>query len=64
MPSEVLITPESTSEKLLPMNAFKQSYDHAKKHLQDGVTVIQESITVIKDEFFGIYDKAASMVNK
>jgi hypothetical protein len=65
MPVQAITAPESVNEKLLPMNSvLKQSYDHARKHIQDGVTVIQDSISVIKDEFIGMYDKAATMVNK
>ena len=57
--------PDMVSEKILPMNSvFKQSYDSAGKFLHGTVSVIQEGVTVIKDEFMGIYDKAATMVNK
>src|SRR5688572_29048141 len=65
MSDHAIVQNAFVAENKLPMNSmFKQSYDHARKHLQGGVTVIQESITVIKDEFLGIYDKAATIVNK
>jgi len=65
MSSHAIANSEFVNENVLPMNSvLKNSYDHAKKHIQGGVLVIQESITVIKDEFIGIYDRAATMVNK
>lgn len=53
------------SAHLTPVNSvLKQSYDHAKKQLQDGVNAIQQGYGVIKDEFIGIYDKAAGYMQK
>lgn len=49
--------PEGLNEPGFSFNTvIRQSYASAKKHLQDG-------ITVIKDEFIGIYDKAESYFN-
>lgn len=49
--------PEILGDNLVALNsAIRQSYSQAKKHLQDG-------ITVIKDEFIGIYDRANSYFN-
>lgn len=66
MPSTPSFIPtDMNSQNSVPMNSkLKHSYDQAKKHFQDGVNVIQGSITVIKDEFLGIYDKATSYMNK
>ena len=65
MTGQLQTSHELVTQKLLPVNSmFKHSYDHAKKSLQGGVNVIHESITVIKEEFIGIYDKAATYMNK
>ena len=54
----VKVIPAFVEENFSAVNSvFKQSYDHAKKHIQEGVNVIQESI-------LGIYDKASSYVHK
>ncbi len=57
MASATVFNPESLSENVISFNSvIRQSYTQAKKHLQDG-------ITVIKDEFIGIYDKAEAYFN-
>ena len=59
------IPTDMNSHNNVPMNSMlKHSYDQAKKHFQGGVSAIQGGITVIKDEFLGIYDKATSYMNK
>ena len=58
MSAPTITNPTFVEENLSAVNSvFKQSYDHAKKHIQEGVNVIQESI-------LGIYDKASSYVHK
>lgn len=65
MPSHTPANQDFVKENATPMNTvLKNSYDSAKKHIQGSVNVIQGGITVIKDEFIGIYDRAATMVNK
>jgi hypothetical protein len=54
--SLTVLKQDSFAEKLLPA-VITESYSHAKKHLQDG-------ITAIKDEFIGMYDKAATCINR
>jgi hypothetical protein len=54
--SLTVLKQDSFAEKLLPA-VITESYTHAKKHLHDG-------ITAIKDEFIGMYDKAATCINK
>lgn len=57
MASASVFNPEALNENMTTLNSvIRQSYSQAKKHLQDG-------ITVIKDEFIGIYDKAESYFN-
>jgi len=49
--------PEALTENVISFNSvIRQSYTQAKKHLQDG-------ITVIRDEFIGMYDKAETYFN-
>ncbi len=64
MPYQAISNPHAANEKLLPVTMLKHSYDFARKQLQGSVNVMHESITVIKDEFMGIYDKAATYMNK
>lgn len=54
--SLTVLKQDSLAEKLLP-TVITESYTHAKKHLHDG-------ITALKDEFIGMYDKAATCINK
>jgi hypothetical protein len=57
MASADVVNPEALTENVITFNsAIRQSYTQAKKHLQDG-------ITVIRDEFMGMYDKAESYFN-
>jgi hypothetical protein len=54
--SLTMLKQDSFAEKLLP-SVITESYTHAKKHFHDG-------ITAIKDEFIGMYDKAATCINR
>lgn len=54
MPTLNLIQPQQVTETMYTFNELvHQSYAQAKKQLQEGVTVI-------RDEFYSIYDKAGS----
>ena len=65
MPATIISNTEFVPENVLPMNnVIKQSYDHTMKHIQGGVTAIHDGFNVIKDELIGMYDKAATYVNK
>lgn len=65
MPVTIIYNTDNLSDQLTPVNSvLKQSYDHAKKQFQDSVSAIQEGYGVIKDEFIGIYDKAAGYMQK
>jgi hypothetical protein len=58
-----IFKPDALPENLSGLNnLFQQSYSHAKKHLQDGASMIHDGINVIKDEFLDIYDKAGSYI--
>ena len=56
MISEPMQAHEPNTEHHNMLDTLKHSYTHARKHIQDG-------ITVIRDEFIGIYDKAESYFN-
>lgn len=53
-----LVKPDVLTDNMVSINSLiKQSYEHAKKHLQEGVSVF-------KEEFIDIYDKAGYYLNK
>jgi len=56
-PYDILKTDALTENLLSFHSVVKQSYSHAKKHLQDGVTFV-------KDEIMDIYDTAGSCLTK
>ncbi|HEX7906442.1 MAG TPA: hypothetical protein VF487_21355 [Chitinophagaceae bacterium] len=56
-PSDILKTDALTENLLSFHSVVKQSYSHAKKHLQDGVAFV-------KEEIMDIYDTAGSCLTK
>ncbi|HEV7782884.1 MAG TPA: hypothetical protein VGO58_16525 [Chitinophagaceae bacterium] len=60
-----VVEPEVLNENKMTINSFlKQSYDHAKKGLEDGVNLIQDGVSFIKDEFSSFYHSPAQYLNK
>ena len=54
-----------TSEQPMTINLFlSQSYDNAKKQIGNGVSLIQEGVTFLKDELVNMYDKTGSCLNE
>src|SRR5687768_499129 len=66
MPNSVsVVKPEVLTENKSSINSYiKQSYTSAKKQIQESVSVIQDGMNVIKDEFRGMYDKAGTYITK
>lgn len=59
------VQPEVLNENKTTINSFlKDSYDNARKHLEDGVHMIQDGVSFIKDEFNALYDKTGHYLNK
>lgn len=57
-PLTSVVRPDVLDENKTTINSFlKDSYTHAKKHLEDGVSFI-------KEEFSAIYDKTGHYLNK
>ena len=60
-PAQADIVPEN---KMTIDSFLKQSYNHAKKHLQDGVAFIHDGASFIKEEFSAMYDITGDYLHK
>ncbi|MEO7982637.1 MAG: hypothetical protein ABI688_01020 [Bacteroidota bacterium] len=59
------VQPDAQIENKITINSFlKQSYDHAKKQVEDGINFLQDGVSFIKDEFSHFYDKAGDCINR
>ena len=64
-PLTSVVQPEVLEENKMTINSFlKQSYDQAKKQLEDGVSFLQDGISFIKDEFSSLYNQTGDCLNK
>jgi hypothetical protein len=60
-----VVQPELINENKMTINSFlTQSYGQAKKQFDGGVTLIQEGVSFIKDEFSTLCDKTGDYLNK
>lgn len=60
-----VVEAEVLTENKLTINSFlKNSYDNAKKGIEDGVHLIQNGVSFIKDEFSAFYDITGAYLNK
>ncbi|MDZ4796004.1 MAG: hypothetical protein SGI83_17115 [Bacteroidota bacterium] len=51
-----VVQPDILQDNKMTINSYlKQSYDHAKKHLGEGVNLIQDGVSFIKEEFSVFY---------
>lgn len=67
MTNPISIVPEvlNENENKLTVNSFLQhSYDQAKKQLGEGVNLIQEGVSFIKEEFSAFYHETGHYLNK
>lgn len=56
-----LLQPETSDQQHMTINSFlSQSYDAARKQIGNGVSLIQESVSYIKDELVNMYDKTGA----
>ncbi len=59
-----LVKPDVLSENMLSISHYiKQSYSSARKQVQEGVNLIQEGVTFIKEEFTEYINLMALPVN-
>ena len=60
-----VVQPETLNENKHTIHSFlQQSYDQAKKQLEGGVSLIQDGVSFIKDEFNALYDKTGHYLNR
>jgi hypothetical protein len=59
------VQPEVLQENKMTINSFlKQSYEQAKKQVEDGVSFIQDGVSFIKEEFSVFYHETGQCLNK
>lgn len=57
--------PEVLSENKITINSFlKQSYDQAKRQVENGVSLIQDGAAFFKEEFSVFYHEAGLCMNR
>jgi hypothetical protein len=60
-----VVEPVVLDENKITINSFlKQSYGHAKKGLEDGVNLIHDGVSYIKEEFSSFYERTGEYLNK
>ena len=64
-PLTSVVQPEVLEENKMTINSFlKQSYEQAKKQVEDGVSFIQDGVSFIKEEFSVFYHETGLCLNK
>ena len=59
-----LLQPDNSTQQQMTINLFlSQSFDQAKKQLENGVSLIQDGVSFIKEELVSIYDKTGDCLN-
>jgi len=60
-----VVQPEVLQENKMTINSFlKQSYDEAKKQVENGVSLIQDSVSFFKEEFSSFYHETGLCLNR
>ncbi len=60
-----VVKPDVLDENKLTIHFFlRQSYNQAKKQLEDGISFIQDGVTFFKEEFSAIYDKTGEYIDR
>lgn len=64
-PLASVVQPEILQENKMTINSFlKQSYKQAKKQVEDGVNLIQDGMSFIKEEFSVFYHETGQCLSK
>ncbi|MBL7724679.1 MAG: hypothetical protein JNK27_11045 [Chitinophagaceae bacterium] len=59
------VQPDVLEKNMLTIHSFlKQSYDEAKKQLENGVTLLQEGATFFKEEFSTLFQETGQYFNR
>ena len=59
------VQPEVLNENRKTIHSFlSESYTHAKKQIGEGMHMLQDGMSFIKDEFSAIYDKTGHYLNR
>jgi len=60
-----VVKPDVLDENKMTIHSFlRQSYNQAKKHWGDGVSLIQDGASFFKDEFSAIYNKTGQYIDR
>jgi hypothetical protein len=60
-----VVQAEVLRENMQTIHSFlKQSYDEAKKQLENGVEFIQDGASFLKDEFVAFYEESGHCLNR
>ena len=60
-----VVQPDVLQENKMTINSFlKQSYDEAKKQLENGTNLIQDSVSFFKQEFAVFYHETGLCLNR
>jgi hypothetical protein len=60
-----VVKPDVLDENKMTIHSFlRQSYNHAKKQLEGGVSFIQGGVSFFKEEFSAIYDKTGQYIDR
>lgn len=60
-----VVQPDVLNENKQTINSFlKQSYDEARKQLENGVTLIQDGVSFFKEEFSVFYHETGLCLNR
>ena len=60
-----VVQPEVLIENKMTINSFlKDSYNHAKKQVQDGMDYLNESVSSLKDGFSFMHDRTSYCLNR
>lgn len=60
-----VVQPDVLNENKLSINSFlKQSYDEARKQLENGVMLIQDGVSFFKEEFSTFYHETGLCLNR
>jgi hypothetical protein len=59
------VQPDVLNENKMTIHYFlRQSYDEAKKQLEDGFSLIQDGVSFLKEEFSAIYEKTGQYLDR
>ena len=60
-----VVQPDVLDENKLTIHSFlRQSYNQAKKQLEEGISFIQDGVNFFKEEFSAIYDKTGQYIDR